>query len=348
MLRFAFLLSCLLVLPDLFLFSAATAQEKSQKDATTCQFNIAGTWQSFTDGHLNPTVRRFAPGGVTTELSRRSAGKGYIWQATGKSTYRLDDPKAPKNLVLTPLDAKGEATPAKLHVVAFDDGLFVTAQDGKGEPIFTRWTRVDPQRYFVVFAAGKGTPGFGAAGFAMLIKTDGGHTQVDSFGVYPVVRPFDRHPMLGAIPSKIRKQFDKEPTDDSRAMLRIEVTEGPYERALEVLRTWKRRADEDTLLYTVPYLNNAVYLNQLASSLDETGVLSWEGGAFCSETIKEQKLTWLLGDPIMSKHNLPQTPYYLFKALRQLNEPLNLGDDQFRLALTGRQPAPVVISTQMR
>jgi len=69
------------------------------------------------------------------------------------------------------------------------------------------------------------------------------------------------------------------------------------------MKTWERRADENTLLYTTAYLNNAVYLNQLVSSLNEIGVLTWKGGTPCSETIKLQKLTWLLDDPIMTKHN---------------------------------------------
>jgi hypothetical protein len=100
------------------------------------------------------------------------------------------------------------------------------------------------------------------------------------------------------------------------------------------------------LLYPHPYLNNAVYLNQLTSSLNETGVLNWEGGTPCTETIKLQKLTWLLSDPIMTKHNLSQTPYYLFKTLRELNNSLHLNDNQFQNALTGDRSATVAISSR--
>jgi hypothetical protein len=48
----------------------------------------------------------------------------------------------------------------------------------------------------------------------------------------------------------------------------------------------------------------------------------------------------------MAKHNLPQTPYYLFKALRDLNGSLHLNDSQFHAALAGDQPAPVAISSR--
>jgi hypothetical protein len=316
-----------------------------QEEQKACQFNILGTWQSSTDGRTSRTRHRFESNGIVTELSRSSSEKGSEWQARNKSTYKLDDPKAPKAIVLTPLDKSVRSSDsATLRITTFDDGLFVTSPSEGSGGALTRWTRVDPERYFVVLAAGKGDTGFGAAGFAMLIKTDGVHTQRHAFGVYPVVHRYERHPVLGVIPANVRKQFAHEPTGDTGAMLRLEVTAGPYNRALEVLKTWERRSDENTLLYTVPYLNNAVYLNQLVSSLNETGVLTWRGGEPCTETIKLQKLTWLLSDPIMTKHNLTQTPYYLFKTLRQLNSSLHLDDRTFYAALAGDQSATVMIS----
>jgi hypothetical protein len=323
-----FLLSLLILFPTLLI-----SQEQNG-----CQFNISGTWQSSTDSH---TRLRFGPNGSVTGLGRDEE-KNSPWQVTSKSTFKLDDPKAPKNLILT----SAEKTPTSFDIKTFDNGLFVTTPSNKPEAAPTRWTRVDPYRYFVVLAAGKGEPGFGAAGFAMLIKTDGVRTQNDAFGIYPVVHPLERHPIVGKIPQDIREQFTTEPIGGAGSMLRIQVTAGPYNRALEVLKTWQRRADEETMLYAVPYLNNAVYLNQLVSSLNETGVLTWEGGTSCSETIKLQKLTWRLDDQIMTKHNLTQTPYYFFKALREMNNSLHLNDAQFHLALVGESTTPVVISSR--
>jgi hypothetical protein len=312
---------------------------------TGCRFNIVGTWQSSTAGQINPERERFGPNGVMTELSHNSSGKGAEWQTTGRAKYRLDNPRAPKTMVLKKSDQGFLGT--TLEIQAFDDGLFITKAAGGPEAKLTRWVRVDPNRYFVVLAAGKGSPGFGAPGFAMLIKTDGVHTQTDALGEYPVVTPRQRYPEFGVISDEIRKQFDEEPVDDTGAMLRLEVTAGPYNRALEVLQSWRRRVEENQTLYpTVPYLDNAIFLNQLTSSLNETGVLDWEGGKPCAETIKLQKLTWLLSDPVMSKHNLPQTPYYLFKALRQLNNSLHLSDNEFREALAGDLPAVTTIASR--
>jgi hypothetical protein len=337
-LLFSFVLTSLLLLPV-----ASLGQEQQQ----ACQLNVLGTWRTSTEGRTTPTRYRFSSNGIVTELSRSSSTKGSEWQAGNKSTYKLDDPKTPKAIVLTPIDNRGQSSNSvPLRITTFDDGLFVTSPSETVGASLTRWTRVDPERYFVVLAAGKGETGFGAAGFAMLIKTDGVHMQRHAFGIYPIVNRYERHPILGVIPAKVQKQFDHEPTGDTGAMFRLEVTAGPYNRALDVLKTWERRADDNTLLYTIPYLNNAVYLNQLVSSLNETGVLTWRGGEPCTDIIKLQKLTWLLSDPIMTKHNLTQTPYYLFKTLRELNSPLNLDDRTFHAALSGNQSSAVMISSR--
>jgi hypothetical protein len=340
-----FALSILLVFSLCVLFPATIAGQEQQPG---CQFNIAGTWQSSTSGQMNPTRARFGSNGVMTELSRNSSGKGHEWEPTGKSSYRLDNPKAPRAMILTKVEKSDQLSVGNtFEVRTFDDGMFITKAIGDSAGELTRWTRIDPYRYFVVLAAGKGSPGFGDPGFAMLIKTDGVHTQTDALGSYPVVKPRQRYPMFGLISEEIRKQFDKEPVNDTGSMLRLELTAGPYHRALEVLKSWERRVAENQTLYpTVPYLDNAIYLNQLTSSLNETGVLQWEGGKPCSETIKLQKLTWLVDDPIMAKHNLTQTPYYLFKTLRKLNSSLHLSDSQFHAALAGDRSAAVAISSR--
>lgn len=322
------------------LFPSVLAGQEIDK----CQFNILGTWQSASDGQVNITRQHFGLNGITTELYRHNLHETPEWQAGSKSTYKLDNPRAPKTMVLTSANGSGTSVSTPLEITAFDDGLFVTVPAGSPHAAPTRWTRVDPYRYFVVLAAGKGDTGFGAAGFAMLIKTNGIQTQRYAYGTYPVVHRYERHPILGPIPAAVRKQFDREPVGDTGAMLRLEVTAGPYKRALAVLKSWERRSEENALLYTVPYLNNAVYLNQLVSSLNETGVLTWRGGEPCIETIKLQKLTWTLSDLIMTKHNLTQTPYYLFKTLRELNSPLHLDDKKFYAALAGGSPANVTIA----
>src|SRR5215467_4854631 len=114
-----------------------------------------------------------------------------------------------------------------------------------------------------------------------------------------------------------------------KAGARLEVSAGPFNRALKILETWERRSRENALLHNIPYLDNAVYLNQLASSLND-----------CAETIKLQKLTWKIDDPIISKQNLPQVPYFFIKELRTLNNDQHVKDDKFYRVLQANNHAP--------
>lgn len=334
--RFAFLiflLSCFF----LVIFSALlVAQDRYEG----CPFSLNGTWRSTTDGQMNPTLARFA-NGVMTELSRNTSGKGSEWQATSRSKYRLDDPKKPKSMILTKVQKSGGlSVGTTLEIKTFDDGMFITGM--VGGPL-TRWTRIDPYRYFVVLSAGKGEPDVGGPGFAELIKTDGAHTQTDTFGAWPVIRRFDHYTEIGIVPDDLLKQFDKEPPPGTGAMLRIEVTAGPYNRALEVMKSWQRRYDEGNMLYQYAYINNQVYLNQLVSSLNESDVLAWNQGKPCGHTINLYVMTELLNDEVMKNNNYLQAPYYFFRKLREMNESQHLNDSQFHAALAGEQSNAVAM-----
>ena len=314
--RILFLL--FLVLAFSRLHPAASAQDAPP----VCEFNMVGTWQLTTEGQANPTLLRFKPDGVVTVLSpNTSGGPGAEWQATDWSKYELDNPKAPKIIHLSPITKKGEAVaPTKIteiDITKRDDGAFTSAVTSNADVELTQWVRMDAYKYFIVLAAAKGTPGYGSPAFATLIKTDGHQTQADSFGLYET-DAVHHYVELGPISDDIRKKYENEPRDDSAALLRLEVPAGPYHRALKILKTWERRARENTLLYQIPYLDNAVYLNQLASSLND-----------CAETIKLEKLTWRIDDPIITKQNLPQVPYFFIKEIRERNSKLHVQDEKF-------------------
>lgn len=314
--RILFLL--FLVLAFSRLHPAASAQDAPP----VCEFNMVGTWQLTTEGQANPTLLRFKPDGVVIVLSpNTSGGPGAEWQATDWSRYELDNAKAPKVIHLLPITKKGETVaPTKIteiDITKRDDGAFTSAVTSNADVELTQWVRMDAYKYFIVLAAAKGTPGYGSPAFATLIKTDGHQTQADSFGLYET-DAVHHYVELGPISDDIRKKYENEPHDDSAALLRLEVPAGPYHRALKILKTWERRARENTLLYQIPYLDNAVYLNQLASSLND-----------CAETIKLEKLTWRIDDPIITKQNLPQVPYFFIKEIRERNSKLHVQDEKF-------------------
>jgi hypothetical protein len=300
-------------------YSTASAQEAP----VVCQFNMVGTWQLTTEGHANPTLLRFNSNGMVTVLSPQAAGgQGSDWQTTDWSTYKVDDPKHPKVLQLLPMKKKGEVIEpsqiTEIDITSHDDGALTSAVKSNADVELTQWKRIDPYRYFIVMAADKGTPGYGAPAFAEVIKTDGHQSQIDAFGLYET-NAVHHYVEVGPISEELRKKYENEPRNDSAALFRLEVTAGPYQRALKILKTWERRARENTLLYPdIPYLNNAVYFNQLASSLND-----------CGKTIKLEKLTWRIDDPIITKQNLPQVPYFFIRKMRELNSGLHVSDDKF-------------------
>jgi hypothetical protein len=294
-----------------------------QDAPVVCKFNMVGTWQLTTEGHANATMLRFNPDNKVSVLSPNIQGGG--WQTTDWSTYSLDDPKTPKTLRLAPVIKPGETVDPErvqtINITQADDGAFTSVVTSNAGEEFTQWKRLDPYKYYVILAAAKGTPGYGAPAFATLVKTDGRESQTESFGLYET-DPVHHYVEVGPISEEIRKKFGTEPKDDSAVLLRLEVSAGPYERAMKIMQTWERRARENTLLYIdIPYLNNAVYLNQLASSLND-----------CSQTIKLEKLTWRIDDPIITKQNLPQVPYFFIKDIRQRNEALHVKDSKFHEA----------------
>jgi hypothetical protein len=337
--RFAFPASILLCCLAMFPIAL-----KSQDRYQGCPFTLNGTWRSSTAGQTNPTLMRFS-NGVVTELSRNTSGRGPGWQATGKSKYRLDDPKKPNAMTLTKMDKGGDpSVGTTLEIKAFDDGMFLTTPAGEKRGGLTRWIRIDPYRYFLVLAAGKGDPQTGGPAFAELIKTDGIHTQTDALGTWPVHRQFDSYPVMGVISEDLLKHFENEPLNDDEDMFRLELTAGPYNRALEVLKNWQRRVAEGNTLYAVVYENNEVFLNQLVSSLNEADELAWNQGTPCGDTIKLYKMTWLLNDNLVAEHNMSQVPYYFFRKLRELNSSLHLSDSAFRAAMAGDQSDPVAVN----
>jgi hypothetical protein len=287
---------------------------------TSCGFNIVGTWHLQAPGDSAPlSLLRFSPDGTATTYFHNTSGPDPEWRAGSKSIsrYRLISPKTPKTIQFIPI-GQGSTPATEYEITQYDDGAFTTALATTGEVELTRWIRVDPQRYFIVFAAGKGTPDVGAAAFAMLIKTDGHQVQTDAFGLYPINKGVGAVE-IGTLPEEVRKQFTKEPKDDSFAMLRLEVTAGPYARALKVLKTWERRARENSMPYPYPYLNNAVFIDELALSLNQCA----------AETIKMYELGWRSLDPINQRRDLPQVPYFNIKKLRNLNDSLHVRDAKF-------------------
>jgi hypothetical protein len=286
-----------------------------------CEFNIVGTWKVASPEGASHILYRFAPDGTVAVLSDPGAGSQAREIAT--ATYKLNyDPELPGVLeAISFTAASGDAVFAKgmtsMEVTKYDDTSLTCVRPGSGPTV---WVRVEPYRYFMILAGRIGTfyDGSGPT-FPMMVKTDGQQTQIDAVGIYDV----KGHWAFGTIPAETYGQFMKEPRKDSEVLLRLEITGAQYERGLKIVRTWQRRARENTLLYPDLPMDNILLVKQVTESLNQ-----------CGEKFKLYKLDWSLNDHISSSslrddNALSRTPFLYFKELRRLNESLHVGDEKF-------------------
>src|SRR5687767_7714330 len=155
----------------------ALAQEKK-----SCSFDIVGTWKA----QVSPkeaVLYRFDSNSEVTVLS--DLGTGEPQQVATAKYEVINDLGTPKSISFA---ATGKnrifgSIKKTMKVVSYDDSSITCAIPGMGT---TRWTRVDPDRYFIVLSARKGefynTSG---SSFSMVIKLAGGVSTIVAFGVYP-------------------------------------------------------------------------------------------------------------------------------------------------------------------
>jgi hypothetical protein len=183
----------------------------------------------------------------------------------------------------------------------------------------------DEDHYFVVLAGRSGLfyDRSGPA-FVMLTKAAGADTRIDAVGIYADV---NGQPVFGAVPAASYVELTKEPLDPSDVVLRIEITHSEYERALTILRTWERRAQEGALLYPDIAMDNILLVKQVTESLNASG-----------ERIDLYVLDWGLEDDI-SEHNLPpHIPFKYFQELRRRNEGRHVRDGDMPMLRARAEP----------
>ena len=295
--------------------ATALAQEKS------CSFDLVGTWRA----QLSPTqavLYRFDANGEVSVLS--VSGTEAPRQTATASYEVINEPDSPR---LISFKASGKdrifgSIKKTMKVVKYDDSSITCEIPGMGT---TRWTRVDPDRYFIVLAARKGefydTSG---SAFPMVIKLAGGAPTIDAFGVY--LAKDGR--ALGTVPPDVYKKYLREARNDSETTLRMEINSRQYERALKIIKEWERRNREGALLYTtaVETLDDATYLNNILVVKAVTETLNR-----CSEDVNLYPLNYVHKDDwISDKFGSAFVPFYYFKELRQRNEARHIDDKKFQ------------------
>lgn len=293
----------------------ALAQEKS------CSFDLVGTWKA----QLSPTqavLYRFDSKGEVSVLEQTGAGAP---QQTATAKYAVNQELEGPRTISFIAQGKNRIFGARkktMKVVSYDDSSITCAIPGIGN---TRWTRVDPDRYFLVLSARQGEfyDSSGSA-FPMVIKLAGGASTVDAFGVYLAkgVRAF------GAVPPDVYKNYLREARNDSETTLRLEINSRQYERSLKVIKEWERRDRENALLYTTSkdtlddatYLNNILVVKAVTESLNQ-----------CSVDFNLYPLNYVEKDDwISDKFPSAFVPFHYFKELRQRNEARHIPDKKFQ------------------
>ncbi|HKU78071.1 MAG TPA: hypothetical protein VJR02_29415 [Pyrinomonadaceae bacterium] len=310
--RTAIILLLAMMLP---VSTAVLAQEKK------CSFDLVGTWKA----QLSATeaiLYQFDSKGNVTVLSAPIKGEP---QQIATAKYEvIKELGKPHSVSFT---ATGQnrilgAVKQTMKLVSYDDTSITSAIPGMGN---TRWTRVDPDRYFMVLAARNGEfyDKTGSA-FPMVIKLAGGVPTIDAFGVY--VGTTGR--AFGAVPQNVYKNYLREARNDSETTLRLEINSRQYERALQVIREWERRDREGALLYTtgVDTLDDPTSLNNILVAKAVTETLNQ-----CSEDFNMHPLNYVLKDDwISNKVGSAYVPFYYFKELRLRNEARHIDDKKFQ------------------
>ena len=285
-----------------------------------CQFNIVGTWKA----QISPTEARlytFDANGVVKMFNASGTDKP-TEIATAKYEL-LEDPKAPEEIFIS---ASGKnrffgRTQTTMKVVSFNDSSITCQIPGVGE---TRWTRVDPDRYFIVLVARQGEF-FDKSGsaFPVVVKLSGGVSRFDAAGLYS-----DKgNAAFGAVPAETYKEYLREARGDEEVILRLEINSRQYQRTLQVVQEWQRRSREGALLYTYDNaLSDPLPLNNVLLVKAVTETLN-----LCQDDFDLYKLDYIFpGDWIANDYGPEFIPFFYFKELRRRNEARHIEYKKFQ------------------
>jgi len=210
-------------------------------------------------------------------------------------------------------------TQATMKIVSYDDSSLTCEIPGVKEPV--RWTRVDPDRYFIILVA-RQNEFFDKSGsaFPMVIKLTGGVPKIDAAGTYSD----HGKSAFGGVPAEVYKDYLREARGDSEVILRLEINSRQYERTLKLVQDWQRRARENALLYRPPdgnmSLNNLVLLRAVTETLN-----------LCQNDFDLYKLDYSYpGDWISDAYSPEFIPFYYFKELRKRNEARHIEYKKFQ------------------
>jgi hypothetical protein len=296
-----------------------------------CEFNVIGTWKaqvSSTEARLytfesDGTVKVTSVDG-TAKPREISTAKYDVLDNLDTSGKQISFTATGKNRIFGKLNST-------INVESFDDTSMTCAIPGAGS---VRWTKVDPNRYFIIFVAREGEfHDKSGSAFPMVIKIAEGVSKVDAAGIYSD----QGKAAFGAVPSAIYKDYMREARGDREVILRLEINPAQYERASKIVQDWGRRAREGTLLYTIDNaitnpnpLNNVLLVKTVMETLN-----------LCQSDFDLYNLDYAYPtDWIANQYSPEFLPFELFKELRKRNEARHIEYSKFQALV----PMPHVAS----
>ena len=210
-------------------------------------------------------------------------------------------------------------TETTMKVVSYDDTSITCEIPGVNGTV--RWTRVEPDRYFIILVARQNEfyDKSGSA-FPMVIKLAEGVSKIDAAGTY------SDHgtATFGAVPPETYKAYLREARGDSETILRLEINSQQYERALKIVQEWQQRARQNELLYRPPEspgsLNNIVLVRAIADTLN-----------LCQNDFELYHLDYAYPKDWISDSYGPEfVPFFFFQELRKRNEARHIEYKKFQ------------------
>jgi hypothetical protein len=206
-----------------------------------------------------------------------------------------------------------------MKVVSFNDSSLTCEIPGVAGTV--TWTRVDPDRYFLILVARQNEfYDHSGSAFPMVVKLAGGVPTIDAAGTYSD----QGRATFGKVPVSVYKDYLREARGDSEVILRLEINSRQYQRALKIVQDWQRRERENALLYKFPEgnpsLNNVLLVRAVSDTLN-----------LCQNDFDLYKLDYTYpNDWIADQYSPEFIPFFFFKELRRRNEARHIEYKKFQ------------------
>ena len=298
-------------------------------DKKKCPCNIVGTWKaqlSKDEARLYEfdgagTVKVLKATGTAKPTEIATAKYELVEEALPMEPAAAEQ-KAPDKTISFTATGKNRIfgkTSASMKIVSYDDSSLTCEIPGVAGTV--RWTRVDPDRYFLILVARQEEfYDHSGSAFPMVVKLAGGVPTIEAAGMY------SNHgkAAFGTVPVEIYKDYLREARGDSEVILRLEINSQQYARASKIVQEWQRRVREGALLYRSP--DSPVSLNNLLLVRAVTETLN-----LCQNDVDLYKLDYNYpNDWISDQHSPEFIPFFFFKELRRRNEARHIEYKRFQ------------------